>query len=85
MKIVADSKLFGGVSVEEQNGSVVVSSVEPSSKAQKIGFEKGDVIIQIEDFEIKTLQDLNEALETYKDKKRVYFERGNSTWMVVAD
>lgn len=85
MKLANADEIFGGVSVEDQNGKVVVSSVKNGSNAQKVGFEKGDVIIQIEDMEIANLADLSEALAKYKAKKRVYFERGNSTWMVVAD
>ncbi len=73
------------MSVEEQNGAVVVTNVAPSSNAQKIGFEKGDIIIQVEDSEIKSIDDLNDALALHKGKKRVYFLRGDSTWMVVAD
>lgn len=85
MKLANGSEIFGGITVEEQNGNVVVNSVKNGSNAQKIGFEKGDMIIQIEDMEITNISDLNEALVKYKGKKRVYFQRGNSTWMVVTE
>ena len=85
MKIAHTDEIFGGIGIEEQNGKVVISSVKIGSNAQKVGFEKGDIIVQIEDIEITNLEDFNKALSKYSGKKRVYFERGNSTWMVVTE
>lgn len=84
-KLSASNELFGGVSVEEQNGVVIITNVKAGSKAEQNGFNKGDIILQVGDIEIKSLNDLNSALEQYKGKKQVYFQRGNSTWMVITE
>ena len=49
-----------------------------SSKAEKIGFREGDIIIQVEQTRITSLKDLNTALKEYKNsKKRVIINRQN--------
>lgn len=63
---------------------VLISDVKPKSRAEKIGFQAGDVIIQIEDMEIKTFNDVNQALKKYKNKhKRVYVNRYGQTLLLV--
>jgi len=63
---------------------VLISDVEPKSKAEKVGFQAGDVIIQIEDLEIKNFQNLETALTKYKNKhKRVYVNRYGQTILFV--
>ncbi|MFW2380089.1 PDZ domain-containing protein, partial [Aliarcobacter butzleri] len=42
---------------------ILISDVEPKSKAVKAGFEAGDVIIQIEDVEIKNFVNLVNAIK----------------------
>lgn len=84
-KLATTNELFGGVSVDEQNGSVVITQVKAGSNAEKAGFQKGDIILQVGDIEIKTMADLTNALDQYKGKKQVYFQRGNTTWMIIAE
>lgn len=55
---------------------VLIQSVDQNSQAQKVGFQPGDVIIQIEDKEVKNLQDLQKISASKKKKhKRIYVNR----------
>lgn len=56
---------------------VLVSNVKPDSKADKFGFAKGDVVIQIAQKIIKNLDDFKDALKDSKGKKTlVWVNRG---------
>lgn len=68
-----------GLSVKERDDGVVVSGVEPGSKADGAGIAKGDYIRKIGDIEIKNLSDLQKAADKYQDSKKpvlFYLERG---------
>lgn len=57
---------------------VLVSDVKEDSKAEKMGFKEGDIIVQIEQKRITSLKDLSAALNEYKKiKKRVIINRQN--------
>jgi len=59
---------------------VLITAVEPNSDAEKVGFQAGDVIIQIEDIEIKSFADMQQAIRKYNNKnKRVYINRYGQT------
>ncbi len=61
---------------------VIVSNVEPNSKAENIGFEKGDIIVQIEDITINNVKDFENAINKYKNKPKrilVYQQTGMQT------
>ncbi len=63
---------------------ILISDVEPKSKAEKAGFQAGDIIIQIEDVEIKNFTNIETALKRYNSKyKRVYVNRYGQTIMFV--
>lgn len=63
---------------------ILISDVEPKSKAEKSGFQAGDVIIQIEDIEIKNFANIESALKKYNNKyKRVYVNRYGQTILFV--
>ena len=63
---------------------VLISDVEPKSKAEKAGFQAGDILIQVEDIEIKNFQNLEVSLTKYKNKhKRVYVNRYGQTILFV--
>ncbi|MEO0146538.1 MAG: Do family serine endopeptidase [candidate division WOR-3 bacterium] len=67
-----------GLSVEEKEDGVVVSNVEPGSKADAAGIVKGDYIRKIGDIEIKSISDLQKASNKYKESKKpilIYLER----------
>ena len=55
---------------------VLIVSIKPDSKAALQGIQKGDIIIQVENIEIKNMDDLKAALKQYDKKyKRVYINR----------
>jgi len=55
---------------------VLITKIKPKSKAKKVGFQPGDVIIQIEDVEITSLQDIQQAVDLNKQQhKRIYINR----------
>ena len=63
---------------------ILISDVEPKSKAEKVGFQAGDVIIQIEDVEIKNFTNIETALKRYNNKyKRVYVNRYGQTILFI--
>ncbi|WP_418181098.1 Do family serine endopeptidase [Aliarcobacter lanthieri] len=63
---------------------ILITSVDPKSKAEKSGFQAGDVIIQIEDIEVKNFTDIETALKRYNNEhKRVYVNRYGQTIMFV--
>ena len=53
----------------------MVTAVKSGSAADKAGFMPGDIIIQIEDSDIKRVQDVAAAMKKYPGKKRVYINR----------
>ena len=56
---------------------VLILDVENDSDAQKFGFKKGDVIVQVEQHDIKSVQQLNDVLKNSKKKMiRVLVSRG---------
>lgn len=63
---------------------ILISEVEPKSKAEKTGFQSGDIIIQIEDIEVKSFSNIEQALRKYNNKhKRVYVNRYGQTILFV--
>jgi serine protease Do len=67
-----------------QDSGVFISDVEPKSKAEKVGFQPGDIIVQIEDVEIKNFTNVEAALKRYNNKyKRVYVNRYGQTILFV--
>ncbi len=78
-------KLFKGLKVKEADGSIVVVEVEKGSNADKKGFRINDMIIQVENMPVATLDDLKKALGAYKGKKRVFVQRNSNVMMVICD
>lgn len=63
---------------------VLITSVKNKSKAEKVGFQAGDVIIQIEEIEIKNIATVERAVKKYKNiHKRVYVNRNGRTILLV--
>jgi serine protease Do len=64
----------------------LIKDVEPRSKAEKAGFEAGDVIVQVEGMVIKSTKDVGRALSKYASKKykRVYVNRYGNILMFVS-
>lgn len=88
-----NGNFFGGLELSEINSQmiqrfrlssnakgVLIVGVEPGSSAEKEGFQPGDVIIQVEDIEVKSFGDIQQAVRKYNKKvKRVYVNRYGQT------
>jgi serine protease Do len=97
ISISSNNKVLGGLRLANidsnirkqfrlpQNASgILISDVEPKSKAEKTGFQAGDIIIQIEDVEVKKFTDVEKALSKYKKQhKRIYVNRYGQTILFV--
>ena len=66
-----------GVNIEDHPAGVMVANVVEKSAAAEAGLLKGDVIYQIDDTALKTIEELVGAVGTYKpgDKINVAFQR----------
>ncbi len=63
---------------------VLIEDVNPQSKAEKVGFQSGDVIIQIENKNIENIADVTKVLAAYQGRsKRVYLNRYGMILMLV--
>lgn len=79
-----DEKMIKNFRLPRNISGVLVVDVEPNSQAEKVGFQAGDVIIQIEDIEINKFPDMQQAIRKYNNQyKRVYINRQNQTIILV--
>ncbi len=67
--------------IAENVNGVIVTDVKPNSPAYEEGIMKGDIVIQIENKEIKSLKDFKEAVKG-KNKKRVWIYRQGAIFAV---
>lgn len=64
---------------------VLVSNVKANSKAEELGFNSGDIIIQIESFSISDIKSFSEAMNRYKGQtKRMLINRNGRIFSIVA-
>lgn len=75
---------YKGISVIDTNDGdgVLVSEVDPDSKAAMIGITKGDIIVQVETTEIKNVKDFIKATKGDM-KKRIYIFRRGGIFAIV--
>ncbi len=79
-----NEKIIKEYNLQKNQEGVLVTKIKKESKASKVGFHTGDVIIQIEDIEIKNLTNIQEAIKQYKNiHKRVYINRFGQTLVLV--
>ncbi len=92
-----DSQVLGGLKLAQIDNQIrkqfrlggeakgiLITNVEPKSRAEKKGFQAGDILIQIEDREINNFSDLNQVIKKYKNThKRVYVNRYGQTLLFV--
>ena len=65
---------------------ILITDIKPNSKAEEIGLQVGDVIIQIEDKKVKSIKDIEETFTKYQNRpKRVYVNRYGEILMFVLD
>ncbi len=63
---------------------VLIENVDQGSDAAQNGFMAGDIIIQIENQTIQTVEDASKAFKQFKGKtKRIYINRGGTILLVV--
>ncbi len=55
-----------GVEIQANEG-VLVTGVDPGSRAARVGIERGDIIVKIDDDEIRNVRDFDRALEKYEN------------------
>lgn len=63
-----DAKIKSKLQIPSNVNGVLVTKVKEKSKVSEAGFKEGDIIIGLNQFEIKNLKDLNKALNV-SDKK----------------
>lgn len=81
--ITPNGGTFDGMQIENLNSQirqvyripsdingVLVSDIDTNSKAYNVGFEKGDVIAQVEDISIKNTTDFQNAIKNYNGKTK---------------
>jgi len=62
---------------------ILITSVAEESDAAKQGLKRGDIIIQVEQSSVESMEDLKEILATYKaNYKRVYINRVGRVFVV---
>lgn len=64
---------------------IIVSNVIENSKADEAGFEKGDIISQIEDITINNTKDFSNAMKKYQNqaKRILVYKRGGAKTLVL--
>ncbi|AJD01741.1 periplasmic serine protease DO; heat shock protein HtrA [Campylobacter lari] len=64
--------------IPENISGILITEVTPKSKAEKIGFEQGDIIIGIDQYEVLNFKELSKALELNKGKEyvKIWINRG---------
>ncbi len=93
VKLASNSFEYKGMTLEplskltkQQLGAniqgVLVASVEPLSEAARLNLAKGDIIIQVENQEIKNLQDFQKAVQN-DNKKMIYIYRQGYVFPIV--
>ncbi|MBX2079342.1 DegQ family serine endoprotease [Campylobacter peloridis] len=64
--------------IPDNINGILITEVTPKSKAEKIGFEQGDIIIGIDQYEVTNFKELSKALELNKGKEyvKIWINRG---------
>ncbi len=93
----ANGRILGGLQLSDLSNNlieqyrlprnitgVLVVNVKPKSQSEKVGFQAGDVIIQIEDIVVNQFPDVQEAIRKYNSiNKRVYVNRQGQIILLV--
>lgn len=73
-----DSKNKQQYRIPENISGILITEVSPKSKAEQAGFEAGDVIVGVNQYEISNFKELSKALNLNKDKEyvKIWINRG---------
>jgi len=66
----------------EGEGGVVITSIETGSAAEEANLRRGDVILEVDRQEVKTVAELKKQLSTAEDGALLLIKRGDSTLFV---
>lgn len=78
-----DDKLRYQYRIPQNIEGVFIQGIEANSDAQNAGFQTGDIIIQIENMNIRSINDVKKALKRFdKDYKRIYINRAGRIYML---
>jgi serine protease Do len=67
--------------VEDAEG-VLVTAVEPGSAAHEAGLRRGDLILEVDRHEVKTVEDVKQQLESAEKSALLLIRRGDTTLFV---
>ena len=72
---------LNGIEIPENVNGVVVAEVSKDSPAEKVGFQKGDIIYKIGDKEVASIAELRYELYKYKpgDKVSISYVRSEKS------
>ncbi len=80
-----DQKLRLKYQIPKSISGVLITKVKYNSKADKIGFKRGDIIIQIQNQPITDIKSLNKTLQKFKNKtKMIYINRNGFVTYLIA-
>lgn len=73
-----DSKNKQQYRIPENINGILITEVSPKSKAEQAGFEAGDIIVGVNQYEISNFKELSKALNLNKDKEyvKIWINRG---------
>ncbi|MBF7046824.1 DegQ family serine endoprotease [Campylobacter volucris] len=76
--IELDSKNKQQYRIPENINGILITEVSPKSKAEQAGFEAGDIIVGVNQYEISNFKELSKALDLNKDKEyvKIWINRG---------
>ncbi len=83
--IQIDKQVRAKYQIPQDISGVLVTKVKLDSQADKIGFKRGDIIIQIQNQPVSDIKSLNKALSKFKNQsKMIYINRGGYVTYLIA-
>ena len=77
-------QIVKGLRLPANSNGIAITAIKSNSKAQKEGFQVGDVIIQVENSPIGSIENLSRYLNnSSKGAKRVYINRYGTIGLLV--
>ena len=85
ISVVQNSESFAEEHDLSETGGVVVTSVEPGSKGQKLGLRRGDIILEVNRKKIDSIEDWEQATANEKAAIGLLISRKGQTLFMSAD